>query len=262
MPITSGRGDGRNRYGSGRRRQGSSLGGRPSSDGRFLGAAEQASGDHAVQEASAASPGSAQSGEDGSDHAGSSSEPARKTPPTSEYDRAKEIVLRQLTASARSRSQLEEKLRSKEIGESTISEILDKYEDLGLVDDQQFAEMFVRSRAMSRKLAKPALRRELANKGVTGEVAEAALAQRTDEDERTDASELVRKKLKSSVDLTDRTAREKELRRLASMLSRRGYAPGLSFEVAKAELDRAASGQDEFNAFPEGLEHEAYEELP
>ena len=54
---------------------------------------------------------------------------------------------------------------------------------LDLVDDAQFAESYVRSRASSRKLSRSAIRRELATRGVTGELAESALEQRTDEDE-------------------------------------------------------------------------------
>ncbi|MUN55087.1 regulatory protein RecX [Kocuria koreensis] len=149
---------------------------------------------------------------------------------------------------ARSRAELEDKLRSKQIGEETITEILDKYEDWGLVNDQEFAEMYVRSRSTSRKLARPALRRELADKGITGDIADEALAQRTDEDEREDARTLVRKKIKRGADLNDRTVREKELRRLASMLARRGYSPGVAFDVAKQELHIV--GEEEFDDLP------------
>ncbi len=44
-----------------------------------------------------------------------------------------------------------------------------------------------------KKLSRTALRRELKERGITGELAEDALAARTDEDERQDAAELVRK---------------------------------------------------------------------
>lgn len=261
MSFTSGRGDGRNRNGSGRRRQGRSLGA-PSGNSRHVDVG--------------LTPGDTNASREPVKDRGRRAEPRGGTPVPSdrsasvdknepsrpEYDRAKEIVLRQLTAAARSRHELEEKLRAKEIPEETIAEILDKYEGLGLVDDQQFAEMFVRSRAMSRKLAKPALRRELAHKGITGEMAEEALSQRSDDDERSDAADLVRKKLKPSVDLTDRAARDKELRRLASMLARRGYAPGLAFEVVRSELSSVSSaGTDQDGAGDEEF-IEAFDELP
>jgi regulatory protein len=234
MTLSSGRGGGRNRYGSGRRRRGSRLGGiaegtpGPRQPGDAA-AEEAASLPSPPAEASApAAPGAAGEGGAPSVVPGSGS---------GEYEQAKEIVLRQLAASARSRAQLEEKLRRKEVSEAIIARVLDRFEELGLVDDRQYAEMYVRSRAASRKLARPALRRELAQKGVTGELAEEALAQREDEDEREDARELVRKKLAHESELSERTAREKVVRRLASMLARRGYSPGMAFELIREELE-------------------------
>ncbi|WP_238147703.1 MULTISPECIES: regulatory protein RecX [Micrococcaceae] len=258
MSLSSGRGDGRNRYGSGRRRQGRKLGGAKTPPVKDLGL----EGSGAADKAAATVPSNTDLNPQ-TDRDKARADSTEK----SEYDRAKDIVLRQLTMAARSRGQLEEKLRSKEISEDTVSEILDRYEDLGLVDDQQFAEMFVRSRSMSRKLARPALRRELAQKGVTGDIAEEALAQRSDDDEREDARELVRKKIKRNVDLSDRAVHEKELRRLASMLARRGYSSGMAFEVVKQELRGSAdqysdTGLDGGNTVDADFVSSEYEELP
>ncbi|WP_238654459.1 regulatory protein RecX [Rothia uropygialis] len=258
MSLSSGRGDGRNRYGSGRRRQGRKLGGGKNPPVKDLGL----EGSGAAEKAAPAAPSST-----GPNSVAARDEARSDSVEKSEYECAKDIVLRQLTMAARSRGQLEEKLRSKEISEETVSEILDRYEDLGLVDDQQFAEMFVRSRSMSRKLARPALRRELAQKGVTGDIAEEALAQRSDDDEREDARDLVRKKIKRNADLSDRAVHEKELRRLASMLARRGYSPGVAFEVVKQELrgsadDLSDTGFDGGNTVDADFDSSEYEELP
>ena len=163
------------------------------------------------------------------------------SPEEREYQQAKEIVLRQLGMMARSRAELAEKLTAKEISEETAQRVLDRFEELKLIDDAAYAEAFVRSRATSRTLARPALRRELARKGVTGEDAEAALAQRSDEDEREDAAALVRKKIRPERDLADPSTREKALRRLTAMLARRGYSPHTSFEVAQQVLEESAS---------------------
>jgi regulatory protein len=125
--------------------------------------------------------------------------------------------------------------------------VLDRFEEVDLVDDAQYAELYVRSRASSRKLSRSAIRRELATRGVTGEIAESALEQRTDEDEREDAADLVRRKLPAGLDLTDRAARDKAVRRLVGMLGRKGYPPGLAFAVVKEELEErsGAAVQDD-----------------
>jgi regulatory protein len=154
---------------------------------------------------------------------------------------ARAIVLRQLTASAKSRKQLEDKLADRNVPEDVAREVLDRFEEVDLVDDAQFAELYVRSRAGSRKLSRSAIRRELATRGVTGEIAESALEQRTDEDERADAAELVRRKLPAGAELTDRAERDRAVRRLVGMLGRKGYPPGLAFAVVKEELE-ARSG--------------------
>ncbi|MFI7496839.1 regulatory protein RecX [Kocuria sp. M4R2S49] len=154
---------------------------------------------------------------------------------------ARAIVLRQLTSSAKSRKQLEDKLADRNVPEDAAREVLDRFEEVDLVDDAQYAELYVRSRASSRKLSRSAIRRELATRGVTGEIAESALEQRTDEDEREDAAELVRRKLPAGLDPTDRAARDKAVRRVVGMLGRKGYPPGLAFAVVKEELE-ARSG--------------------
>nr|WP_240898785.1 regulatory protein RecX [Kocuria sediminis] len=165
--------------------------------------------------------------------------------------------MRQLTASAKSRKQLEDKLADRNVPEDVAREVLDRFEEVSLVDDAQYAELYVRSRAGSRKLARSAIRRELATRGVSGELAEAALEQRTDEDERADAAELVRRKLPAGLDLTDRTERDRAVRRLVGMLGRKGYAPGLAFAVVKEELEaRTGAGADD-----DGVD-EAYPDTP
>lgn len=175
---------------------------------------------------------------------------APRTPEEAEYARAKEILLRQLTAAARSRAQLAQKLAEKEISEQTATRILDRYEDLGLIDDAEYAAMYVRSRSASRKLARPALRRELAQKGIDSETAQRALSQRTEEDEREDARALVRRRLRPERDLADPAQREKALRRLVAMLARRGYAPGMAFEIVRTVMaEHGETGLEE----PPGL---------
>jgi regulatory protein len=154
---------------------------------------------------------------------------------------ARAIVLRQLTASAKSRKQLEDKLADRNVPEDVAREVLDRFEEVDLVDDAQYAELYVRSRAGSRKLARAAIRRELASRGISGELAESALEQRTDEDERADAADLVRRKLPAGLDPTDRAERDRAVRRLVGMLGRKGYAPGLAFAVVQEELE-ARSG--------------------
>jgi regulatory protein len=158
---------------------------------------------------------------------------------------ARAIVLRQLTNSPKSRLQLARKLAERNVPETVAEAVLDRFEEVRLIDDAEFAEMWVRSRAQSRKLARGALRRELADKGIDAETAEVALAQLSDDDERNAARDLVARRLRGGVDLSDRAERDKQTRRLASMLARKGYQPSAAFRIVGEVLDEALAGESE-----------------
>ncbi|MCX2747432.1 regulatory protein RecX [Arthrobacter sp. MI7-26] len=158
---------------------------------------------------------------------------------------ARTIVLRQLTNSPKSRLQLERKLAERNVPEDVAEAVLDRFQEVRLIDDADFAQMWVRSRAQSRKLARGALRRELADKGIDAETAEVALAQLSDNDERNAARELVARRLRAGVDLSDRAERDKQTRRLASMLARKGYQPSAAFRIVGEILDEALAGESE-----------------
>ena len=159
------------------------------------------------------------------------------------YTRAKTIVYNQLAYSAKTRGQLRKKLQSEGFDAELIEPLLDKFEVAKLIDDAEYAQTFVAQKSRTKKLSRAALRRELAERGVRGEEAENALAQRTDEQEREDAAELVRKKLRPGMDLSDRAEKDRVTRRLLGMLARRGYPSSVSMSVIREEL--AAYGAED-----------------
>ena len=168
---------------------------------------------------------------------------ARAAEETDPYTRAKTIVYNQLAYSAKTRGQLRKKLQAEGFEAELIEPLLDKFEGAKLIDDAEYAQSFVAQKSRTKKLSRAALRRELAERGVRGEEAENALAQRTDEQEREDAAELVRKKLRPGMDLSDRAEKDKVTRRLLGMLARRGYSSSVSMSVIREEL--AAYGAED-----------------
>lgn len=168
---------------------------------------------------------------------------ARAAEETDPYTRAKTIVYNQLAYSAKTRGQLRKKLQAEGFDAELIESLLDKFEAAKLIDDAEYAQTFVAQKSRTKKLSRAALRRELAERGVRGEEAENALAQRTDEQEREDAAELVRKKLRPGMDLSDRTKKDRVTRRLLGMLARRGYSSSVSMSVIREEL--AAYGAED-----------------
>ena len=148
-------------------------------------------------------------------------------------------MLRQLTMAPRSRKQLEDKLRQKDCDEQVARQVLDRMEDVGLVDDEAYAQMVVRTQQAGRGLARRALRQELRRKGVDDEVAAATLDDIDDESERDRARALAEKKMRSmhGLDATVQT------RRLAGMLARKGYSSSVAWAVIREVIADAPEHQ-------------------
>jgi regulatory protein len=148
---------------------------------------------------------------------------------------ARTILLDALTGRARSRKELREKLAKKGVPDELAERLLDRFADVGLIDDEGFARSWVESRQRSRGLARRALAQELRRKGVDDETARAALDELDPAREEEAARDLVRKKLRSLRGVDHATA----TRRLAGMLARKGYPAGLAFSVVRGELGEA-----------------------
>ncbi|ABS02981.1 regulatory protein [Kineococcus radiotolerans] len=134
----------------------------------------------------------------------------------------------------RTRKQLAEKLAAKEVPAEIVVEVLDRFEEVGLVDDRAFAESFVHARRSGR--GRRALAQELRRKGVDDETAADAL-EVVDHDSQAEAArELVRRKLRSTAGL-ERAVRE---RRLFGLLARRGFPTDVVLRVVREELDGQA----------------------
>lgn len=149
---------------------------------------------------------------------------------------ARTILLDQLTGQARSRKELSDKLAKRNVPEEIATRLLDRFEEVGLIDDGAFARLWVQSRGATggRALARRALAQELRRKGVADEVAREALDEIDAGEEEEAARALVRKKLRSLASVDDTVA----TRRLVGMLARKGYGSGLAFAVVRDELDR------------------------
>jgi regulatory protein len=150
---------------------------------------------------------------------------------------ARKILLDQLTGAARSRKELSDKLRAKLVPEAIASKLLDRFEEVGLIDDEAFARAWIASRQPGKGLARRALAQELRRKGIDDEIARVALDEIDPDDELEAARLLVRRKLRSMAALDD-TVRT---RRLVGMLARKGYSPGLAFSVVREELSHQHS---------------------
>jgi regulatory protein len=147
-------------------------------------------------------------------------------------ERAREICLLLLAHRPRTRAELARALRQKRIAADVIAEVLDRYGEVGIIDDHAFARAWVSSRHHGRGLARRALADELRRKGVDSTVVGAALTELDHETEEQTARTLVERKLR-----TDRAGPPGAVfRRMVGMLARKGYPAGLAIKVVKDAL--------------------------
>ncbi|OBF01574.1 recombination regulator RecX [Mycobacterium sp. 852002-10029_SCH5224772] len=160
------------------------------------------------------------------------SSPPPSTSEPSREEQARALCLRLLTARARTRAELHGRLAQRGYPDDVSERVLDRLASVGLVDDTDFAQQWVRSRRAHAGKSKRALAAELHTKGVDNDVITTALAGIDAGAERDRAEQLVRSKLRRET-LTDEA---RVTRRLVGMLARRGYSQNLACEVVFAEL--------------------------
>ena len=131
------------------------------------------------------------------------------------------------------RAELLAQLTKRGYPDDVSARVLDRLAAVGLVDDADFAQQWVRSRHTRAGKSRRALAAELHTKGVDKEVINTALAGIDAGAERDRAEELVRAKLRRET-LSGDDARI--TRRLVGMLARRGYSQNLACEVVLGEL--------------------------
>lgn len=180
------------------------------------------------------------------DRGGPTPSRAGEGPPPSPQDpveRARAICLRLLTGTPRTRRELADALRARGVPAEASAAVLDRFEEVGLIDDAAFAEAWVESRHRGRGLAGRALARELRSKGVDDAHVAEALGQLDADQEEETARAVAERKLRA----TRGQPWERRLRRTVGVLARKGYAESLALRVVRQALE--AEGAD-----PEAVE--------
>ena len=157
---------------------------------------------------------------------------ADAVPDADPYEVARSICLRQLTLAPKTRAQLAAVLGRKGVDEQVALDVLDRLEDVRLIDDAAYAEAWVRSRHAGRGLARRALGHELRQRGVAEPLVVEALEGVSVQDEHDAARALVDRRLAGTRHLRV----EARIRRLVGMLARKGYSGGVAMRVVREAL--------------------------
>jgi regulatory protein len=166
----------------------------------------------------------------------------REVPPEEELDPpgdpesvARSICLRALTQRAQSRAELATKLARRGIPDHAARAVLDRFTEVGLIDDDALAETFALAAHRERGLSGRAVATKLRQRGIDEPVVQAAVGQIDADSERQAARALVARKLPSLVGVEPQA----RARRLVSLLARRGYSPGLAYQVVREVVAEA-----------------------
>lgn len=157
---------------------------------------------------------------------------------------ARGLVLDALARSARTRGQLADLLARKGLEPELAEEVLERYAELGLVDDAAYAEAFTRSRHEHRGMGSRAIAFELRRRSVPDQLVREAVSVLDAETEQATATRLARQRQARLAGLP----REVQARRLAGFLARKGYGgevAGRAVREALAEVRAPWPGGDE-----------------
>ena len=157
------------------------------------------------------------------------------------FEKARGIALRRLAVRGRSASELGRDLKSRGVTAEVARDVIERFGQVGLVDDKRFADDWVAQRREGKGLSRARLRRELQGKGIAAETIDAALATIPAGDETEVAIGLARRRWERLKDLDPVIAQ----RRLSAYLARRGFSPETTQEAAAAVLDGRIDGDDD-----------------
>ena len=140
--------------------------------------------------------------------------------------RAKNVLLHQLSRSMKTRFQLQEILKKREIPDEIAQLALDRFTEAQLIDDAVFAAAYVRTRLENGRSIS-AIRGELRRKGVSQELIEAELVGLDADREQDIANRLAASRYSRMLNLEA----EVRKRRLLGFLQRRGFSQGIAYRA-------------------------------
>ncbi len=161
---------------------------------------------------------------------------------------ARIVCLRLLDQRARSRSELAAALTKRGVPDDAAGRVLDRFADVGLIDDAALAESLAGAVHRERGLARRAVAAKLRQRGLDDEVVAEALTGIDSDDERRRGHQLVARRRRALSGLPI----EVQTRRLIGLLARKGYPSGMTYEIVRAELADAAD-EDAFNLDSGGI---------
>ncbi|HTY38637.1 MAG TPA: RecX family transcriptional regulator [Bacteroidota bacterium] len=150
-------------------------------------------------------------------------------------ERAHQLSVNFISYRPRSSKEVSDKLSRKGFGAEIIHDVMTRLRDLGLLNDLEFARMFVRDKLRGKPMGRALLRRKLLDKGISFQATDLVVREYvTDENELEAATELAARKYKTSRARFDKLAPAMRQKRLADYLLNRGFSAEVAYKTARS----------------------------
>lgn len=154
------------------------------------------------------------------------------------YEKTLARAFRLLAAKPRTVAELRERLREKARAEDAVTDrVIKRLEELGYLNDEQYAVSFAASKLTARPIGRTRLRRDLQRKKVSSQAAEQALdeayAERSEE-------ELIARAITKRVRLKGKPQSREETKKLFDHLLRLGF----SFDLVRQKIKELGRADD------------------
>jgi regulatory protein len=146
---------------------------------------------------------------------------------------AKGVATRQLSYRPRSVTELRQTLAQRGFGQAIIDQVIERFTELGYLDDADFARRWVANREQLAPRGTRLLKQELRQKGIGADLADEVIAD-ADLDELDSAIRIAERRLPKMAGLD----RDTQRRRLAGYLERRGFSHEVVRKVDRTVFSR------------------------
>lgn len=150
------------------------------------------------------------------------------------FDRAARIAINFISYRPRSTKEIINKLLSKGYSTELAQKVTEHLISLNMLNDVEFARMFVRDKLRGKPMGKSMMRRKLLEKGITPQTIERVLREFiSEEDEQEAAKKLVERKLRHSNERFAKLDLLRQRKRLVDYLLSRGFSTEIAMKTVR-----------------------------
>jgi regulatory protein len=147
--------------------------------------------------------------------------------------KARNLCFYYLTKTDKTRKELQQRLYQKHIPADIIEDTLNELENDGYVNDEKYANNFVRIKTEYGNLGKNGIKQKLSQKGVDRNIIDEATSDIDNDEEFEKAKELAQTRLRSTHTLDP----QKRYIKLVSFVLRRGYGADVTYKAVREAID-------------------------